>query len=174
MRTKCINLTGHGAGHQTQRRLKTKGRVEMIKRKRENPVFVIAVSVAACIAAYFALASLGAMTALRAADPDSMVGLIGYLCIFVTFFGGFVLAFLLAANNRISCALATDGIFLVLLILISIATGGENTVSDMLAAYGTAVAAAFAAFVIFGLRKPNTGKKIKKLGAVPRTARHRR
>ena len=78
-----------------------------------------------------------------------------------------MLAFLLAANNRISCALATDGIFLVLLVLISVAAGGENTVSDMLAAYGTAVAAAFAAFVIFGLRKPTRAKRSKSWAPCP-------
>ena len=133
----------------------------MTKSKRENLCFSVAVSVAVEIAAYFLLALVLSYFAAGRSDPASMVGIAAYATVFLTFGLGFVFAHCFAKEGKLKCALLTNGLFLVLLVLLSLIAGG--TTSDTLGVYATAVAATLIGLLAFSLRRPDTGKRIKKL-----------
>ena len=133
----------------------------MTKSKRENLYFAVAVSVAAEIAAYFLLALALSYFAAGRSDPASMVGIAAYATVFLTF--GFVFAHCFAKEGKLKCALLTNGLFLVLLVILSLIAGDGGTMGDALGVYGTAVLATLIGLLAFGLRRPNAGKRIKKL-----------
>ena len=135
----------------------------MTKSKRENLYFAVAVSVAAEIAAYFLLALALSYFAAGRSDPASMVGIAAYATVFLTFGLGFVFAHCFAKEGKLKCALLTNGLFLVLLVILSLIAGDGGTMGDALGVYGTAVLATLIGLLAFGLRRPNAGKRIKKL-----------
>jgi len=135
----------------------------MTKSKRENLYFAVAVSVAAEIAAYFLLALALSYFAAGRNDPASMVGIAAYATVFLTFGLGFVFAHCFAKEGKLKCALLTNGLFLVLLVILSLIAGDGGTMGDALGVYGTAVLATLIGLLAFGLRRPNAGKRIKKL-----------
>ena len=135
----------------------------MTKSKRENLCFSVAVSVAVEIAAYFLLALVLSYFAAGRSDPASMVGIAAYATVFLTFGLGFVFAHCFAKEGKLKCALLTNGLFLVLLVLLSLIAGDSGTTSDTLGVYATAVAATLIGLLAFSLRRPDTGKRINKL-----------
>ena len=96
-------------------------------------------------------------------DPASMVGIAAYVTVFLTFGLGFVFAHCFAKEGKLKCALLTNGLFLVLLGILSLIAGDGGTMGDALGVYGTAVLATLIGLLAFGLRRPNAGKRIKKL-----------
>lgn len=100
----------------------------MTKSKRENLYFAVAVSVAAEIAAYFLLALALSYFAAGRSDPASMVGIAAYATVFLTFGLGFVFAHCFAKEGKLKCALLTNGLFLVLLVILSLIAGDGGTI----------------------------------------------
>ena len=99
----------------------------MTKSKRENLCFSVAVSVAVEIAAYFLLALVLSYFAAGRSDPASMVGIAAYATVFLAFGLGFVFAHCFAKEGKLKCALLTNGLFLVLLVLLSLIAGDSGT-----------------------------------------------